>query len=235
MKQIILLATFLFTCQLVQAQWGNGIEGQGPVVKKELNVKNFTGVELNFSGNITLKQGSFNVIAEGQKNVIDNIKLEVKNGIWKVDFKKNVKKANKLHVYITMPDLTAAHINGSGNMKSDGTFTDLGEVSAGISGSGNLVLSIEASAVDSRISGSGNVILKGSADELGVGISGSGNCDAKSLEVDNCSVRISGSGNANVYVHDELDARISGSGDVTYKGDPNLRSSTSGSGKIRSN
>ena len=41
MKQILLLA-LLFTTSTLFGQW-NGIVGQGPVVKKELSVKNFDG------------------------------------------------------------------------------------------------------------------------------------------------------------------------------------------------
>ena len=194
-----------------------------------------TGVELNFSGNITLKQGSnFEVIAEGQQNIIDNIRTDVRNGVWKVDFIKNVRKANGVHVYITMPTLSRVQLNGSGNMKTSNTFDGLNELNAGLSGSGNLSMSVNASSIENRISGSGNVVLKGSADRISIGISGSGNFDARNMESEVCSVRISGSGNARVHANNELDARISGSGDVTYRGNPNVNSSCSGSGKVRS-
>jgi hypothetical protein len=85
-----------------------------------------------------------------------------------------------------------------------------------------------------EISGSGKIEASGSAQSIKASISGSGRVNASNLEVDKCTVRISGSGDVEIHVKSELDANISGSGTVSYKGNPShVNGHSSGSGKVR--
>jgi hypothetical protein len=89
-------------------------------------------------------------------------------------------------------------------------------------------------AADVEISGSGKIEASGSAQSIKASISGSGRVNASNLEVDKCTVRISGSGDVEIHVKSELDANISGSGTVSYKGNPShVNGHSSGSGKVR--
>jgi hypothetical protein len=218
-----------------QNWWKNNINGEGDLVKKELKIDQFSGVSLGFSGNIILTQGNTQkVVVEGQQNIIDNIKREVKDGTWKVNYEKNVRKAKPVTVYITMPTLDYAAVSGSGNLTSDGHFRNLDNLKVKISGSGDIELSVDARDVTSSISGSGGIRLEGEAASNEVHISGSGDIYASSLKVKDCTISISGSGNCRVKVDGNLDVRISGSGDVSYTGDCNIKSRISGSGDVRS-
>lgn len=213
----------------------SSIKGEGPIVKKELNLDKFDGVKLAFSGNVLLTQGNTQkVVVEAQQNIIDNIVREVKNGTWRLKFEKNVRKHEKVNVYITIPRLTNAYVSGSGNLKTTNHFSDLGDVEMGVSGSGNLALDLAANDIDCGISGSGNVHLEGTADELKLSVSGSGNISAYDLMAGNVDVSISGSGNAEVHAKSDLEVSVSGSGDVRYKGSPSVNTRVSGSGKVRS-
>jgi hypothetical protein len=239
MKNIILtLLSFLLvsTVTLNGQNWMKGsIKGEGPVVKKELDLDRFDGVKLAFSGNVMLTQGNTQkVIIEAQQNIIDNIVREVKNGTWRIKYHKNVRKHEKVNVFITIPKLTQAHVSGSGNMKTTNHFSNLQDVELGVSGSGNLDLDLDADDISCGISGSGNVTLDGSADELELSISGSGNISAFELMAGNVDVSISGSGNADVQATSNLEVSVSGSGDVKYKGSPSVNTRVSGSGKVRS-
>lgn len=221
----------------VQAQnWlKNRINGEGDLVKKEIQIEQFSGVSLGFSGDIILTQGNTQkVVVEGQQNIIDNIKRVVKDGTWKVNYEKNVGKAKPVTVYITIPTLDYAAVSGSGNLTSDGHFRNLGNLKVRISGSGDIELGVDARDVSSSISGSGGIRLEGAADSNEVHISGSGDIYASSFSVNDCSISISGSGNCKVKVERNLDVRISGSGDVSYSGDCNIKSRISGSGDVRS-
>ena len=238
-KLSIALCLSIFLIQnnsFAQKWWGNGITGEGEKIKKELKVDNFEGVTLHFSGNVVLTHGSdFSVMAEGQENIIDNIETDVSGGIWEVEFDKNVRNHKELTIYITMPKLTKAAIYGSGDIRTTNHFPRVSELNCGISGSGDLLLDVEAGKLDAKISGSGDIKLEGKADNLGVRISGSGDLDAFELNSDHVSVGISGSGDVKVVANESLDVRVSGSGDVYYKGRPDkMKSSVSGSGDVTS-
>ena len=219
-------------CLTAQAQWG-GVKGQGSVIEKNIQVPSFKGVKLAFSGNVVLKQGSTqSVKVEGQENIIDLISTEVRDGIWKLKFTKNVRNYKKLNVYITVPSLKYVGVSGSGNIKTENNFTNLGDLEVKISGSGNIKFEGQAQSLKTSISGSGNMKLRGSANEVYVRISGSGNINTSEVKTANCEVKISGSGDAKVYASDKLNVRVSGSGDVMYYGQPKIKSKITGSGDL---
>lgn len=232
----IMLAISLFAATNALAQkWGAGIKGEGPTVTKELNVSGFHGISLAFSGDVYLRQGSsYSVKAEGQANIIDNIKTEVSSGIWRIKFDRNVRNHQGLKIYITMPELTQAKISGSGSIITEGMFKNVDNLTLGISGSGNVKVEVDANNIESRISGSGDISVAGVTVAHTISISGSGDIHAYDLKSTKCTVRISGSGNCHVEVLENLDVSISGSGDVIYEGRPRLKSKASGSGSVES-
>lgn len=235
-SKLLILAALLFTFGSLQAQrgWGSGIKGEGPVVKKTLQLADFTGFSLHTSGNVILKRGPQSVVVESHQNIIDNMELDVDDKIWKIKFDKNVRGYKELNIYITIPELTRAYISGSGDIVSEDKFVSRGEVQVGISGSGDIKLDLDANKVMSKISGSGDISLRGKATDLEVKISGSGDVRAYDMEVENCNVSISGSGDVQVHANEELMVRTSGSGDVYYTGRPRVNSRTSGSGHVQS-
>lgn len=235
MKKLLLVISCLVLFHGIQAQnwWKNGMTGEGPIVTKNLDLEKFDAVGLQISGDLYLKQGNTqSVRIEGQQNILDNIKTEVTDGYWKIKFDKPVRKHDKLKVYITLPNLTAARVSGAGDIIGENKFTGLGDLALSISGSGNVKFAAEAASIELRISGSGDMEIDGSAATLQLGISGSGDIDAYSLTAKKCNVRISGSGDCKINVTDNLEAKISGSGDIQYKGRPRITSKISGSGGI---
>ena len=232
---LILFSLFFFVSQSQAQDWTKkAITGEGDVVKRTLEVDNFDGIVLGFHGDVYLTQGSSQKVeVEAQANIIENINTEVKNGVWHVNNKRNVRNTKKVKVYVTMTDLSKAAISGSGNLVMTNTFRNLDDVKLSISGSGDLEASIEAGDVSSHISGSGRILVKGSAKSNDMHISGSGDINARDLEVETCEIHISGSGDCSVFVNQSIDAHVSGSGDIDYKGSPNIKSRISGSGDIR--
>ena len=231
---LVLTLTFAFSLSLTaQNWWKDRIRGEGPTVTKTLNVDKFDGVGLTFSGDVYLRQGNTqSVKVEGQENIINNIVTDVQDGYWKIKFDRPVRNHDPIKVYITVPTLRKAAISGSGDLKSDGGFTNLSNLELGISGSGNIDFDAEAESIIAKISGSGDIDLEGKADEAEVRISGSGDIQAYGLKAQNCEVRISGSGNCQITAEERLDVRVSGSGDVYYKGRPRINSKVSGSGDL---
>jgi hypothetical protein len=230
---LLFLSTFLISGQLSSQNWGTGVKGQGPKVTKTLELADFNGLALTISGDVFLRQGnSQSVKVEAQQNILDLISTEVKDGVWKIKFDKNVGNHEGVKIWVTVPHLTQATVSGSGSIKGENTFSGLGDLRLAISGSGNISLNSNSNSLDVAISGSGDMNLAGNTGKCGIAISGSGDISAFDLEMASCSVRISGSGDASVNVKDNLEVAIAGSGDVYYKGDAKVKSKISGSGDV---
>lgn len=236
-KSLILFCLMLLsTATFSQNWWKSAIRGEGAVVSQDLDLDVFEGFTLAFSGDVILSQGPEQAVrVEAQQNIIDNIVTEVNGRHWKIKFDRPVRSTKGVTVYITLPRLEEVYVSGSGDIESRNSFTNVGDLAVGVSGSGSIDLDLEAKGrIQSRISGSGAIRLAGGADALDVTISGSGDVEAYDLEAAQGQVQISGSGDAEVHVTGELEVRISGSGDVTYKGTPRMRSKVSGSGDVNS-
>jgi hypothetical protein len=231
-KAYLYLLSFLFLPVISNAQ---PISGQGDVVKQEIQLETLKGVKLGFSGDIILTQGSpQKIVLEGQQNIIDNIKRDVNDGIWRVNYERGVIQSKPVKVHITLATLEEAVVSGSGHITGTNTFQNLGDFDAVISGSGGIDLSVNAGDVEANISGSGDISLKGSARTLEARISGSGEIRASDLQTSDCEVSISGSGDATIHCTSSIETAISGSGDVRYKGNAEkVKASISGSGDVR--
>jgi hypothetical protein len=210
----------------------------GQTVNKETrDVKGFTKVNFGIPGNLEIKIGQeFSVVLEGEKNDLQEVitelsgqKLLIKQDNWRFNFNR------KVNVYITMPELTALGVSGSGNAKILNAVKAR-ELGLDVSGSGKILASeISAENLDCEISGSGNITLgTGNASNADVSISGSGSFSGDATVVKAMDISVSGSGNCTCNVTGSLKASISGSGNVSYKGDPTVDTRVSGSGHVRS-
>jgi hypothetical protein len=237
LSKTITLTLLLLTSLSLSAQnwwgWSNGVQGKGPIVRKTLDISSFEGFSLTFSGNVYVRQGSEQKVeVESHENLIGLLSKQVEDKYWKIRFTENVGRYDKFNVYITVPTLNAVRLSGSGDIKGETAFKNLGKLALGISGSGNLNFDFEATEVEARISGSGDMNLKGNAKSINLGISGSGDISALDVQVEAAMIQISGSGDASIHSTENLEVRISGSGDVYYKGRPRMSSKVSGSGDV---
>lgn len=210
----------------------NCIKGSGTSITKELYLQEFTGLKLEIAADIYITQGDeFSVVATGQENIINELELDVDNGIWDIEFDRCVKNHNELTIYITMPQIDYLAISGSGTIYGENSF-DVNELDLNISGSGDIILDVNATQIDASVSGSGKMKLTGAAEKAEYSISGSGDYFTFGLQAKVTTIDISGSGNAEVFVEDYLEVDISGSGDVFYKGNPLLDIRITGSGNV---
>ncbi len=210
----------------------NCVDGNGPVVTETISLPSFSGINLEISAQVFIKQGPVQeVVVEGKGNIIDELERDVSNGIWEIETDRCVRDIGDLKIFITLPDISSLRVDGSGDIISENTLV-VNDVDLRISGSGNIDVAMEADDIDANISGSGRITLEGSADELEFRISGSGDLHAFDMPCRTADLNISGSGDAEVRVSDQLDVRISGSGDVFYKGNPTLNVQITGSGQV---
>ena len=230
-RHFILLAMFLPL--IITAQ--RSVSGEGDVVRQEIQLEALHAIGLGISCDVILTQGApQKIVLEGQQNVLDNIKREVRNGSWTINFERNVHKSRDVKIYITLQDLTDVSVSGSGSISSTNRFKGLKDLELAVSGSGEISLDIEALTVEAAVSGSGDIDLQGSARSIEIAISGSGDVDAQGLQTQHCEIAISGSGDARVYCSESLEAAVSGSGDIGYKGGASMvKAAVHGSGDIK--
>lgn len=235
MKKLLLLSALLFASSVfLHAQsWWKTERASGPVVKRTLQVDDFEGVALAFSGNVYLRQGNTQKVeVEMQESLFDYLNTRVRNGLWSIKFDRNIRTRERVNVYITVPTLREVYVSGSGNIQGETPFSNLDDVDISVSGSGDIVMDIEASMVKAGISGSGDIDLEGKARAIHIRISGSGDVTSHNLVAEEGIVSISGSGDATIHTTENLEVSISGSGDVAYRGRPRLSAKTSGSGDV---
>lgn len=213
------------------------IELSGETIQEARIVSDFNSIELLGSGNIYIEQtGEESLTIEADKNLLEKIDTEVKGSKLEISFEAPLfwwpfSNTSEINYYLTVDDLEAVSITGSGKVVSESLTADSFKMT--VTGSGDADLNLNVSKLESIISGSGKYTFTGQANEQKLVITGSGKYLAKELVSQTVDVVITGSGKAEVNVSQSLDVKISGSGDVYYVGEPvDLITNISGSGKI---
>jgi len=202
---------------------------------EDRSVGTFTKVSMGISGDVYISQGSTpKLTVEADAEILGLIVTEVKNDELKIRYSQSrVKSKTPIRIWITTAEIEGLYLSGSGNIITE-TAIKANEMELKLSGNGNInVKDLSCDEVSAAISGSGNIDVTGSADELSIAISGSGNCNADEFKTKETDVKISGSGDCKVNAAKDLTVAVSGSGSVFYVGNPTIDASISGSGKIR--
>jgi hypothetical protein len=228
--------------------------------KETRNVGTFTKISFRVPGKLYLRQGSpQKVEIEGKKDILEEIDIEVSGGKLVIEregkwgWNWNWGASDAVTVYITVKDIEALSVGGSGDLIGETKITardlDLnvsgsgnmkveidasGDVEADVSGSGDLFVKGRCSDLESDVSGSGKVVLEMNiASTADFGISGSGKIEARGTS---SAVKASISGSGKVYAADletnRCDIRISGSGDIEINVKQELDATISGSGTV---
>ena len=201
--------------QIISSSAGNIDEEPSNVTSESRNVSGFEEVELQGVGNLSIQQtGSESLTVEAEEDVLPNIRTEVVNNRLIIGPEPNtsINTTQPINYKLTVKDLNALKVSGSGNVDAEDISTDELAVTT---------------------SGTGNVKISGEADSQEITISGSGSYQAEDLESKEVKVDVRGSGSAVVNVSDELDAKVSGIGSVEYIGDPTVNQDVSGIGAVR--
>lgn len=208
--------------------------GDGPTVTREIVLDDIEGIDMDIDADVYIKQDNVQKIeVKGQSDIIDRLKRNTFNKVWKIGFTRCVKHHDKLEIHISVPSLKSINLSGSGNIQGENTFTS-NNLKLRISGSGNISIAANvASLLDANISGSGSITVAGTGNQQDLRISGSGDIHGLEFAAKSADINISGSGDVETNSTDKLDVHISGSGDVYYKNTPAINTSVSGSGNVK--
>ena len=234
MKKLILLIAIL-TISTIQAQ--KKIKGNGNITTVTRTTSDYEGIKCAGSFDYVLVAGNEGKITlEGESNLLDYIITEVKDGnlIVKTENHINLSPSWNKTVKITIPfkDINQVSLAGSGDLWNEDKITS-NNLKVALAGSGDVVLNIEASTVESSLAGSGDLTLKGKTNSLEARVAGSGDFHGFDLQSNNTDVSVAGSGDAQVVCNGSLKARVAGSGDIKYTGNPKTEDTkVAGSGSI---
>jgi hypothetical protein len=248
MKNITLLLVFLAVSSGAIAQ-----------NRETRNVETFTKLAFRVPGKLYIKQGSpQKVELEGPSDVVKEIDTEVnggklvieRKGSWR-DWGRN--NEDRVAVYITVKDLSALNVSGSGDAIVEGVFK-AEDLALSVSGSGSLTMEATVSGrLDANVSGSGDLTMKGSCQQLNSDVSGSGKVNITGDIRDLADFSVSGSGRISATgsakaVHagisgsgkvlaanletEKCEVRITGSGDVEINVKNDLDATITGSGSV---
>ncbi|MDQ3924800.1 MAG: DUF2807 domain-containing protein, partial [Actinomycetota bacterium] len=193
---------------------GNTAEEPSNVTSESRNVSGFEEVELQGVGNLSIQQtDTESLTVEAEEDLLPKVRTEVVDNRLIIGPKPNtsVLTTEPINYRLTVKDLSALEVSGSGSVDTEGISTDELAVT---------------------ITGAGDVKINGKANSQQVAILGSGDYRAEDLESKEVKVDVRGSGSAIVNVSDELNAEVSGSGSVEYKGDPTVNQYVSGAGWV---
>lgn len=227
--------------------------------KETRSVETFTKISFRVPGKLYLRQGSpQKVEIEGDSEVLEKIETRVESGRLIVGneekwFNWTWHNDDKVNVYVTVKDIDAISVSGSGDLIAETKLTG-SDFDLKVSGSGSLLAEIDANGdIEADVSGSGDINLKGKCRNYDSDVSGSGKVNLSIAIADRATFGVSGSGKilatgtaqsvktsisgsgkvlaANLEA-DKCEVRISGSGDVEINVKNELDASISGSGSV---
>jgi hypothetical protein len=235
MKQISLFLALVLLLGTSSCRWKH-VKGSGVIITRDLHIGHAERIRLSGSIDVYLTQGAVtSVKVEGDDNILPLVIIEERDGELNIKTKNNISYSTEasVKVYITTNKLSSVKVSGSGDVYGKSKFTGSEKFTAGISGSGNITLDLNAPEVESNISGSGNITLQGETANQKLNISGSGDYNCEELKSENTTVRITGAGDVKVFADAKLDIHITGGGSIYYKGNAAVTQHVTGSGDIR--
>ena len=208
----------------------------GPMSAKDFKVADFKSIESAGSYDVIVRTGAApSVRAEGPQNVIDRLEIKVDGDELHIRPKDGGNfqwgRSAPIKILVTVPQLQAATIAGSGTISVDKVAGD--SFKAAIAGSGDLsVPQMKVKSVEFEIAGSGSASIAGETETADYTIAGSGELDASRLKSRDVKLTIAGSGAVQANASGEVKGEILGSGEARVTGGAKCAVEKLGSGSI---
>jgi len=216
------------------------IKGNGNVVRQARDVGAFTGVVIKSGIDLFIKQASqTSVEIKTDENIQQYIITKVEDGILNVYVEKNRKiwKTNAMDAFVTVKDINSVKVSGGGDVEGQGIIKS-DDLKIGISGGGDLELTLDAGATDIGLSGGGDAEIKGAIKKFKAVLSGGGDLELDA-RLEKIELTLSGGGDAKISGGQDISEaviNISGGGDLeTDMACKDIKIQTSGGGDAEIN
>jgi hypothetical protein len=232
----------------------NSVMGSGDIVTQKIDIESFDRITLEGFGSVFITQGQTEELTvQTDENLFSLLDISVRGRELRLGVKRgyNLNPTRSITFNVTVQDLSAIQLDGSGDFQVESLQADhlavsipgsgnidiqsltADALSIDLNGSGNVTIQeIDVTTIDTSLQGSGDIKLEGKTVTETVKVGGSGNYLAGDLAATAANISIPGSADVTVWADDTLTVRVSGSGDIRYYGQPRIDQSGSGSGNL---
>ena len=212
MKQFFYLAAaslLCVSCFSVNSNFSEGknaVKGEGPVVSKSFELKDFNAICVNGNSNVVFIQSdAWEVTVCTQENIFDELDYKVEDGTLVLQAKDHrTIQAEKYEVTVKAPDLNGIEVNGAADFDLAGGLRTEGDLRIQVNGAGDLdfkgivcqelkiesngasdinIENVDVKFLKTVINGVGDVDVTGKAVDASLEVNGVGDIDASGLEV----------------------------------------------------
>lgn len=190
-----------------------GVKGSGQTAAESRSVSDFKGVDVGgvFKVEVTA-QADYAVEIEGDDNLLQYIKTEVRGGTLHIKTTRKIKPTTPIRIRISAPNIDNLDISGAAEVTANNIRS-------------------EKFTVDS--SGASKIFINGDAVKLNADVSGATKIDAEKLNVVDANIDASGASAVTVNVSGSLNGEASGASRILYTGTPiSVKKDTSGAGTV---
>ena len=212
MKNILYMAATVLLCSScfhVNTNWSGGknaIKGEGSVISKSYDFKDFDRIVINGHADVTFTQSpDYEVTLRAQENVFDYVDYRVEGSTLILEMKdKRTVSSTEFDLTVQAPALNSLVVNGAADFDIQGGLVCDGDLRIEVNGAGDLSFNavrcgdltiesngasdIELSDIDVRkldveVNGAGDVDINGKAESANLEVNGAGDIDARGLKV----------------------------------------------------
>ena len=205
MKNILYMAAsmlLLSSCFHVNTNWTGGknaIKGEGPVITKSFDFKDFDRIVINGQADATFTQSdTYEVTLRAQENVFDYVDYRVEGTTLILELKdKRTVRSTDFDLTIQAPALKGIEINGAADFDIPAGLTSDADLQISVNGAGDLTF---------------NALR---CKDLSVMANGAADMDLKTIDVQKLKVEVNGAGDVNIDGKAaEADLSVNGAGDI---------------------
>lgn len=230
----LVISLFFSSCGFdVQiGDFGTGEKGNGNLITDTRVVTDeFTEISAQEGLMVYVTQeDDFKIEVEADKNIIDLIRTDIKDGKLRVHAEKNIGQATK-KIFVSLPNVNELRASSGAHLKTENTIKSNELV---VDGSSGAILNVDVISQELEIEASSgaNLNVVGTTDSADVDVSSGGNINAKDLQTRTCIADASSGGNVKIQVSKSLMADASSGGNISYAGDPSVEKKKSVSGSV---
>jgi RNA polymerase sigma factor (sigma-70 family) len=198
------------------------IKGSGKAVTKEMDLADFTAVDVRSVFRIEITQADkFRTAITADDNLFPYIKVVKEGSTLRIslDTKEKSISAKTLKATITMPALEAVTLGGASQVTFKG-FKSAKRFKAKVTSASRLNGEIEADQLNLDAIGAGRATLKGSAKKARISATQASSLRLDDFTLDQADVTLKDASTATVHVKVKLDYELSGASRLVYRGDP---------------
>lgn len=218
---ILLFLSLSFTaCQFNME--GNGLRGQGKIIKKEFKIdKDFDKVATASVWNVELIQSDNpRLVVRTNKNIMPLFEYKVSGDKeLSISSKKNIMKADQMEVKLYYKSLSGLKASSASDLTSREVF-DQKDINISASSAADIDLRLKTKNCDVSASSASDVELSGTSINFNARASSSAAIDGEDLKTKNATVKASSAASIDVYATKSLKATSSSSGSIEYSGNP---------------